>query len=94
MRVIRPLLWLIGGLVLGGIIHIIVILTLPALAEQSVWSRVADLEADNRMVILPPVLAGELNPLMGSPYPLERAGEAIKELGERRALGKVTLQIR
>lgn len=60
---IRFLLWLVGGVVLGGIIHIIVILTLPALAEQSVWSRVASLEADNAIVILPEVVAGEPNPL-------------------------------
>ena len=60
---IRWLLWLLGGVVLGGIIHIVVILTLPALAEQSVWSRVADLDADNRMVILPRIVAGEPNPL-------------------------------
>ena len=59
----RFLLWLLGGLVLGGIIHIVVILTLPSLAEQSVWTRVADIEADNAMVILPPVAAGEPNPL-------------------------------
>ena len=59
----RFLLWLLGGVVLGGIIHIVVILTLPALAEQSLWSRVADLDADNRMVILPRVVAGEPNPL-------------------------------
>lgn len=60
---IRPLLWLLAGAVLGGIIHIVVILTLPALAEQSVWTRVADIDADNRMAILPPVKAGEPNPL-------------------------------
>ena len=60
---IRPLLWLFGGVVLGGIIHIIVILTLPTLAEQSVWTRVAAIDADNRMAILPPVKAGEPNPL-------------------------------
>lgn len=60
---IRPLLWLLAGAVLGGIIHIVVILTLPALAEQSLWTRVAEVEADNRMVILPPVRAGEPNPL-------------------------------
>jgi uncharacterized membrane protein len=59
----RFLLWLLGGVVLGGIIHIIVILTLPRLAEQSLWTRVAEVEADNRMVILPPVQAGEPNPL-------------------------------
>ena len=60
---IRPLLWLLAGAVLGGIIHIVVILTLPALAEQSLWTWVAEVEADNRMVILPPVQAGEPNPL-------------------------------
>ncbi len=63
----RFLLWLIGGVVLGGIIHLVVILTLPALAEQSIWSRVADLEADNRMVVLQQVLAGDLNPLRLDP---------------------------
>lgn len=60
---IRPLLWLVAGAVLGGLIHIIVILSLPALAEQSVWSRVETLDADSRMVILPAVIAGEPNPL-------------------------------
>lgn len=60
---IRPLLWLVAGAVLGGIIHIIVILTLPALAEQSVWTRTAAIDADNRMAILPSVVAGAPNPL-------------------------------
>lgn len=59
----RPLLWMLAGVVLGGIIHIIVILTLPSLAEESVWTRVAGFQASNRMVILPPVEAGEPNPL-------------------------------
>lgn len=59
----RFLLWLVGGVVLGGIIHIIVILALPRLAEETVWTRVAALEAGNRMVILPPVEAGQPNPL-------------------------------
>ena len=45
---IRTLLWLVAGVVLGGIIHIIVILTLPALAEENVWTRVAALNATNR----------------------------------------------
>lgn len=60
---IRPLLWLLAGIVLGGIIHIVVILSLPALAEQTIWTRVAEIEADDRMVILPPVEAGAPNPL-------------------------------
>lgn len=60
---IRFLLWLIGGVLLGGIIHIVVILTLPMLAEETTWSRVSAFEASNRMVILPPVEAGKPNPL-------------------------------
>lgn len=60
---IRFLLWLVGGVVLGGIIHIIVILTLPSLAEENLWTRIEALDADNKMLILPPVVAGEPNPL-------------------------------
>lgn len=60
---IRFLLWLVGGVLLGGIIHIIVILSLPALAEENLWTRISTLEARNRMLILPPVAAGEPNPL-------------------------------
>ncbi len=60
---IRTLLWLLGGLILGGIIHIVVILTLPMLADETAWTRVADLDAQNRMVILPPIEPGTPNPL-------------------------------
>jgi uncharacterized membrane protein len=60
---IRFLLWLVGGVVLGGIIHIIVILTLPTLAEENLWTRISVLDAKNKMLILPPVVAGEPNPL-------------------------------
>jgi uncharacterized membrane protein len=63
MRMIRFLLWLVGGVVLGGIIHIVVILSLPLLSEETVWTRVAALDATNRIVVLPQVKAGEPNPL-------------------------------
>ena len=59
----RFLLWLLGGVVLGGIIHIVVILTLPRLAEDTVWTRVTALNATNKMVILPKVESGQPNPL-------------------------------
>ena len=59
----RIVLWLLGGVLLGGIIHIFVILTLPMLAEETTWSRIEALEANNRMLILPPVEAGQPNPL-------------------------------
>ena len=64
---IRFLLWLIGGVVLGGIIHIAVILTLPLLAEENVWTRIEALEAQNRVVILPQPAAGDPNPLALDP---------------------------
>lgn len=60
---IRTLLWLIGGVLLGGIIHILVILTLPRLAEETVWTRIAAFDATNRVAILPRPAPGEPNPL-------------------------------
>ncbi|MEE4333794.1 NADPH:quinone oxidoreductase family protein [Pseudomonas alliivorans] len=36
---------------------------------------------------------GKLKPLVSQVYPLERAGEAIDALGERRAVGKVVISI-
>lgn len=63
----RTLLWLIGGLLLGGIIHLATILTLPLLAEETTWTRVASLDAENRIVVLPPIAPGGPNPLRLDP---------------------------
>ena len=43
--------------------------------------------------LLPHLEAGRLDPPVGSTYPLEQAGEAIAELDERRAAGKVLLAV-
>jgi uncharacterized membrane protein len=64
---IRWLLWVVGGLVLGGIIHIAVILTLPALSATSAWDRVAALEATGAPVVLPAAVPGQPNPLRLDP---------------------------
>lgn len=64
---IRTLLWVFGGLVLGGIIHISVILALPALTGGSVWSQVAAMGALNKPVVLPAVTHGQPNPLRLDP---------------------------
>ena len=64
---IRTLLWFIGGLLLGGIIHIATILALPLLAEETTWTRIAAFDAKNRVVVLPPVAPGEPNPLQLDP---------------------------
>lgn len=64
---IRWVLWIAAGLVLGAIIHIAVILSLPLLITESLWTRVARLDALNRPVVLAAPLADEPNPLRLDP---------------------------
>ena len=42
----------------------------------------------------PLIRSGDLAPVLGSSHPLEDAAEAIRELDERRATGKVMLEVR
>jgi uncharacterized membrane protein len=63
----RTLLWALGGVVLGGIIHIAVILALPTLASEGLWSRVTALGAASRTVVLAGVTADQPNPLRLDP---------------------------
>lgn len=63
----RTLLWVLGGVVLGGVIHILVVLALPSLASEGLWSRVTALGAASRTVVLPAVAADEPNPLRLDP---------------------------
>ena len=60
---IRTALWVAAGVVLGGIIHIAVILNLPALATDSLWQRTLGLDATNRVVVLAATDSGQANPL-------------------------------
>jgi uncharacterized membrane protein len=64
---IRWLLWVGGGLVLGGIIHIAVILALPALSATSAWDKIATIETSATPAILPVAAPGEANPLRLDP---------------------------
>jgi uncharacterized membrane protein len=64
---IRTLLWLLGGVLLGGVIHIVVILTLPRLAENTSWTQISALDADHKMLVLPAITAGGNNPLQLDP---------------------------
>jgi uncharacterized membrane protein len=65
--VIRTLLWVLAGAVLGGIIHIAVILALPALATESIWSRVVALGPEATPLVLPAARAAGANPLRLDP---------------------------
>jgi len=64
---IRTGLWILAGLVLGGIIHIVVILLLPALSATAAWDRIEALGPAQGMRVLAPVTAGEPNPLRLDP---------------------------
>lgn len=59
----RTFLWVLTGIVLGGIIHLVVVLSLPSLVETNLWSRMGALGADGRVVVLPAATAGAPNPL-------------------------------
>jgi len=64
---IRMLLWLFGGVLLGAIIHIAVILSLPFFASNDVWTKVTALGALERVVVLPAAMPGQPNPLRLDP---------------------------
>jgi uncharacterized membrane protein len=51
--VIRFLLWLLGGVLLGGIVHLATILLLPRTAANDAYSRLAPIAPVNRVVPLP-----------------------------------------
>jgi uncharacterized membrane protein len=51
--VIRWLLWLLAGLLLGGIVHLATILALPRTATQDAYSRLQPITPVNAVVPLP-----------------------------------------
>jgi uncharacterized membrane protein len=63
----RIALWVISGVVLGLILHIGIILALPAFASQSVWSRIAALGPVNKVLVLRAAGPGIANPLQLDP---------------------------
>jgi uncharacterized membrane protein len=65
--VIRTGLWIFAGLVLGGIIHIAVILLLPALSATAAWDRVTALGPLEGTQVLAAVAADQPNPLRLDP---------------------------
>lgn len=51
---IRWLLWLLGGLLLGGVVHLTTVLLLPRTAIQDAYARLAPIAPVNTLVPLPP----------------------------------------
>jgi uncharacterized membrane protein len=60
---LRSLLFVIGGLILGLVIHLVVILILPSISENGAYTRIAAIKALNKTTLLPLPAPGEPNPL-------------------------------
>ena len=50
---IRWLLWIAGGLVMGGIVHLATIMVLPRTATRDAYARLAPLAPVNGFAVLP-----------------------------------------
>jgi uncharacterized membrane protein len=50
----RIALWLLGALLLGGIVHLVTVLFLPSVASQDAYARVSAFAPVNAVIHLPP----------------------------------------
>ena len=67
----RWLLWIVGGILLGGIVHFGVVLALPSTATQDAFSRLQAITPVNKMVPLPqPTAEKAVMPLMDPAFAL------------------------
>lgn len=63
----RIFLWLVASTGLGLIIHLVVILSMPALAANTTWARISALDPLGKMVVLDDVEPLKPNPLRLDP---------------------------
>ncbi len=63
----RLVLWTLGGVVLGLMIHLVVILILPQYAAHDLWDRVSAISEPTQLVVLDKVETGADNPLALDP---------------------------
>lgn len=62
---IRWMLWLLAGVLLGGIVHLVAVLILPNTATQDAYSRLSSVAAVNSVVALAqPTPQSEMMPFM------------------------------
>jgi uncharacterized membrane protein len=52
--VIRTALWLLGAVLLGGIVHLATVLVLPRLASQDAYARMSVIAPVNSVIAVPP----------------------------------------
>lgn len=64
---IRTLVWLVAGALLGLVVHITVVLALPAMASRDIWSRLGTSVTTGSISLLPMPEADKPNPLRLDP---------------------------
>ncbi len=64
---LRALFWITGGVGLGVIIHLVVILTLPTLAQENIWTHISKYDNFEKVVALDDILAQSPNDLLLDP---------------------------
>jgi uncharacterized membrane protein len=65
MFMMRWLLWLLAGALLGGIVHLVTVLILPSTATQDAYSRLATIAPVNAVAAIPaPTPQGAVIPFM------------------------------
>ena len=85
----RWLLWLLSGVLLGGIVHFATILLLPATATQNAYARIAAIAPVNRVVPLPsPTAEKSIVPLMDPAFAAAARDGSQQERGLGHALGR------
>jgi uncharacterized membrane protein len=57
--VIRLLLWIFGGVLLGGIVHLATVLVLPRTATQDAYARLSPITPVNAVVAIPAPAPGQ-----------------------------------
>ena len=68
---IRPLLWILGAILLGGIVHLSTVLVMPQAATQDAYARLLPLTPVNAVVPLAaPTAENSTMPLMDPAYDL------------------------
>ncbi len=63
----RISLLIVAGVVLGIAVHIVIILSMPALAERNIWSRISALDNFEKITVLDDISPGSPNPLRLDP---------------------------
>ena len=53
----RSWVWMLGGMLLAGVVHIVSVLSMPQAIEDTGWKRIMELAEDRKLKVLPNVTA-------------------------------------